>query len=67
VRYYRGSISLKHLDKVPGRAAYNKLFLLEKLSNYGIRGPAHELLSSYLSNRKQCTNFHVDGILGNCL
>jgi hypothetical protein len=35
--------------------------LLEKLSNYGIRGPAHELLSSYLSNRKQCTNF-----LGEC-
>ena len=35
--------------------------LLEKLSNYGIRGIAHKLLLSYLSNRRQCTNF-----LGEC-
>ena len=31
--------------------------LREKLYNYGIRGIPHELLSSYLSKRKQCTNF----------
>ena len=35
--------------------------LMEKLFNYGIRGVAHNLLSSYLSDRKQCTNF-----LGEC-
>ena len=31
--------------------------LLEKLQHYGIRGNAHNLLSSYLSNRDQLTNF----------
>ena len=35
--------------------------LLEKLVNCGIRGIAYNLLSSYLSNRRQCTNF-----LGEC-
>ena len=30
---------------------------MEKLANCGIRGIAHKLLSSYLSDRKQCTNF----------
>ena len=27
--------------------------LLHKLCHYGIRGPTHELLTSYLSERKQ--------------
>ena len=31
--------------------------LLEKLAHYGIRGPAHEILKSYLSNRQQVTKF----------
>ena len=31
--------------------------LLFKLEHYGIRGVCHKLLSSYLSNRQQCTNF----------
>ena len=31
--------------------------LLDKLYNCGIRGVAHDLLSSYLSGRKQCTSF----------
>ena len=31
--------------------------LLQKLSNYGIRGSAHSLLSSYLSDRSQYTKF----------
>ena len=31
--------------------------LMDKLSNCGIRGVAHNLLSSYLSGRKQCTSF----------
>jgi len=35
--------------------------LQEKLSNYGIRGIPHKLLSNYLSKRTQCTNF-----LGEC-
>ena len=32
--------------------------LLSKLTNYGIRGIAHDLFSSYLSNRKQCTVYN---------
>ena len=31
--------------------------LLEKLSHYGIRGPAHDILKSYLSRRQQVTKF----------
>ena len=32
--------------------------LLAKLNNYGIRGTALDLFSSYLSNRKQCTIYN---------
>ena len=31
--------------------------MLEKLDCYGIRGTAHDLISSYLTSRKQCTKF----------
>jgi len=39
--------------------------LMDKLSNSGIRGVAHNLLSSYLSGRKQCTSFQgeVSGLV----
>lgn len=37
--------------------------LLQKLYNYGIRGKAHDWLSSYLKERKQCTN--ITKIVGN--
>ena len=32
--------------------------LLSKLDHYGIRGNAHKLLSSYLSNRRQYVNIN---------
>ena len=38
--------------------------LLIKLEYYGIRGVCHNLLSSYLSNRTQYTNFQ--GIQSKC-
>ena len=31
--------------------------MLEKLDCYGIRGTAHDLISNYLTSRKQCTKF----------
>ena len=31
--------------------------LLDKLDAYGIRGTAHDLINSYIRNRKQCTKF----------
>lgn len=39
--------------------------LLQKLYHYGIRGSAHQILSSYLCNRKQC--IYVNGTYSNYL
>ena len=39
--------------------------LLKKLYHYGVRGMAHNILASYLHNRKQCT--YVNGTFSNYL
>ena len=36
----------------------NFAILLDKLDFYGIRGPCHKLLTSYLANRKQCVELN---------
>ena len=38
----------------------NHKFLLTKLSNYGIRGKCLQLIDSYLTSRKQTTNFNSE-------
>lgn len=41
--------------------------LLEKLYKYGIRGPAHNLIKNYLSDRSQCVEIKTYNKLNKCL
>ena len=54
-----------YLDLSKAFDTVDKKLLIKKLSHYGIRGKALELMQNYLDNRHQCTN--INGVLSDLI